>query len=302
MPVEGVGEDAAEEHAEAAAAGHHEAEDAHRLRPFGLLGEEVHHQRQRDGRDDRAAEPLECPRRDQKPCRRGHTARDRGNGEERDADQEHPAMAVEVTEPAAEQEEAAEREEIRIHDPRERRLREAEVFSDRRQRDVHDRRVEDDHQVAEAEDVQREPAGAVIHGHVALLSVHGFKVGSRRLDGGSERNSSVTRPMIFPASTGPFSDGCLSAAEGRLCDPRPDRALGPAGALRARAALSSKQVGAEIAFCEVNGVAPDAVTADALARLQLAAGRRGCQVRLRGASSELLELLAFMGLSDVLPD
>ena len=58
----------------------------------------------------------------------------------------------------------------------------------------------------------------------------------------------------------------------------------------------------EIAFCEVNGVAPDAVTADALARLQLAAGRRGCQVRLRGASSELLELLAFMGLADVLPD
>ena len=59
---------------------------------------------------------------------------------------------------------------------------------------------------------------------------------------------------------------------------------------------------AEIAFCEVKGVAPDGVTADALARLQLAAGRRGCQVRLRGASRELLELLAFMGLSDVLPD
>jgi ABC-type transporter Mla MlaB component len=59
---------------------------------------------------------------------------------------------------------------------------------------------------------------------------------------------------------------------------------------------------AEIAYCEVNGVPPDAVTADALARLQLAAGRRGCQVRLRGASSELLELLAFMGLRDVLPD
>jgi ABC-type transporter Mla MlaB component len=59
---------------------------------------------------------------------------------------------------------------------------------------------------------------------------------------------------------------------------------------------------AEIAFCEVNAVAPDAVTADALAQLQLAAGRRGCQVRLRGASSDLLELLAFMGLRDVLPD
>ena len=59
---------------------------------------------------------------------------------------------------------------------------------------------------------------------------------------------------------------------------------------------------ADVAFCDVNGVAPDAVTADALARLQLAAGRRGCQVRLRGASSDLLELLVFMGLRDVLPD
>jgi hypothetical protein len=44
------------------------------------------------------------------------------------------------------------------------------------------------------------------------------------------------------------------------------------------------------------------VTVDALARLQLAAHRRGCKVRLRGASSELVELVTFMGLRDVLPD
>ncbi len=60
--------------------------------------------------------------------------------------------------------------------------------------------------------------------------------------------------------------------------------------------------GADVAICNVRGIEPDAVTADALARLQLAAGRRGCQVRLRSASTELLDLLAFMGLSDVLPD
>ena len=60
--------------------------------------------------------------------------------------------------------------------------------------------------------------------------------------------------------------------------------------------------GADIALCDVSGVEPDAVTADALARLQLGAQRHGCQVRLRHASSELLELLAFMGLRDVLPD
>jgi ABC-type transporter Mla MlaB component len=57
-----------------------------------------------------------------------------------------------------------------------------------------------------------------------------------------------------------------------------------------------------VVLCDVSGVLPDAVTVDALARLQLAARRHGCRVRLRNASSELLELLAFMGLSDVLPD
>jgi ABC-type transporter Mla MlaB component len=59
---------------------------------------------------------------------------------------------------------------------------------------------------------------------------------------------------------------------------------------------------AVVALCDVSGVGPDAVTVDALARLQLAARRHGCQVRLRSASDKLLELLAFMGLSDVLPD
>jgi ABC-type transporter Mla MlaB component len=59
---------------------------------------------------------------------------------------------------------------------------------------------------------------------------------------------------------------------------------------------------AAVAFCEVQGVHPDAVTVDALARLQLAAHHRGCQVRLRGASDELRELMAFMGLTEVLPD
>ncbi len=60
--------------------------------------------------------------------------------------------------------------------------------------------------------------------------------------------------------------------------------------------------GADVAVCDVRGVEPDAVTVDALARLQLAARRHDCQVRLRGASAELLALVDFMGLSDVLPD
>jgi ABC-type transporter Mla MlaB component len=58
----------------------------------------------------------------------------------------------------------------------------------------------------------------------------------------------------------------------------------------------------EVAYCEVDGIDPDAVTVDALARLQLAAKRRACQIRLRGASDELRALVAFMGLGDVIVD
>lgn len=57
-----------------------------------------------------------------------------------------------------------------------------------------------------------------------------------------------------------------------------------------------------VVLCDVREVDPDAVTVDALARLQLAARRHGCQVRLRGVSDGLRELLAFMGLDSVLPE
>jgi len=57
---------------------------------------------------------------------------------------------------------------------------------------------------------------------------------------------------------------------------------------------------ARAALCDVTGVQADAVTVDALGRLQLAAKRRGCRVHLHNASDELVELVAFMGLEDVL--
>ncbi len=62
------------------------------------------------------------------------------------------------------------------------------------------------------------------------------------------------------------------------------------------------QPGVDLALCDVTGVDPDAVTVDALARLQLAAGRQGCRIRLRNASDELCALVGYMGLRDVLSD
>jgi ABC-type transporter Mla MlaB component len=55
-------------------------------------------------------------------------------------------------------------------------------------------------------------------------------------------------------------------------------------------------------ICDVGTLAdPDAVTIDALARLQLTARRVGSQIGLRNASRELRELLDFVGLSSVVP-
>jgi ABC-type transporter Mla MlaB component len=93
----------------------------------------------------------------------------------------------------------------------------------------------------------------------------------------------VTQQTIAFAVRGPIERTDLPGLCDRVC------------ALFARTAPA-------IAFCDVSDVPADAVTVDALARLQLAAGRCACKVRLRNASPQLRNLVEFMGLEDVLPD
>jgi ABC-type transporter Mla MlaB component len=77
-----------------------------------------------------------------------------------------------------------------------------------------------------------------------------------------------------------------------------ERAALPALFERTCALLEAED--AQIVRCEVAGVEADVVTIDALARVALAARRRGCGVRLCGASEELLALVALLGLADLL--
>jgi hypothetical protein len=56
-----------------------------------------------------------------------------------------------------------------------------------------------------------------------------------------------------------------------------------------------------VVLCDVSDCGPDLVALSALTRLQLAARRRGCQVRLVGASGEMLALVAFLGFAQALP-
>ena len=59
---------------------------------------------------------------------------------------------------------------------------------------------------------------------------------------------------------------------------------------------------AAVVVCDVSGLDdPDAVTVDALARLQLTARRLGRRISLLHAGSELQGLLALMGLRNVVP-
>src|ERR1700756_3253968 len=57
-----------------------------------------------------------------------------------------PPTAEATAEPAEEQQQAAERQRVRRHDPLPVHVAEAQVSLGRRQRDVHDRGVKDDHQ------------------------------------------------------------------------------------------------------------------------------------------------------------
>ena len=78
-------------------------------------------------------------------------------------------------------------------------------------------------------------------------------------------------------------------------------ALDPAEALALARHLPGG-VGLGLVICDVRDVVhPDAGTVDTLARLQLAARRGGGEIRLRNASRRLLELLALVGLAEVLP-
>lgn len=68
---------------------------------------------------------------------------------------------------------------------------------------------------------------------------------------------------------------------------------------RMRALLADGRAGTVV--CDVHAlVASDAAAVDALARLQLTAGRSGSRMRLRGAHEHLRTLLTLMGMNDVL--
>src|SRR5439155_21123503 len=108
VPVELVGEDAAEQHADRSSSGRDETVDPHRLRPLALFCEEAHDEREPDGGNDSAAEALESARGDQEALRIRKAAGERSQREEGDPDQEEAPLAEEIAQPTTEEKKAAE--------------------------------------------------------------------------------------------------------------------------------------------------------------------------------------------------
>ena len=90
-------------------------------------------------------------------------AAERGcTGEAEQAGDERPLAAEEVGDPAAEQQQAAERERVGGDDPLALVVGEAEVLLGGGERDVDDRHVEHDQQLGDADDREDQPAAVVM--------------------------------------------------------------------------------------------------------------------------------------------
>ncbi len=120
--------------------------------------ERRHEDRERGRSDDRRAEPLEGAGADQRRLVPRECREERRDAEDGEADDEHPPPAEEVGRPSAEEQEAPEDERVGADHPLEVLLREPEIGLDRRQGDVHDRDVEHDHELDDAEERQRQPS------------------------------------------------------------------------------------------------------------------------------------------------
>ena len=158
-----------------AAARDREGEDAHRLGALVRLGEAGDDEGDDNASGKGGADALEEAGHHQQGRVGGEPAQHRGGGEEDDPAQEDLLAADQVARPPRQQHEAAVGDEVGVDDPGQVGLAEVQVPLDRRQGDVHDRRVEHDHQLAEADDDEGDPAppiatppwdGQVIRDHV----------------------------------------------------------------------------------------------------------------------------------------
>ena len=127
MPVERVGEHAAEQHAELPPPAQTKPKTPIAFARSPGSVKSFISSASATADDDRAADALDRARDDQLPATSARPQASDAPVNSDDADEEHAPPAVEVAEPAAEQQEAAEGQQVGVDDPGQRRLAEAEV-------------------------------------------------------------------------------------------------------------------------------------------------------------------------------
>ena len=127
--------------------------------------------------DSAAGEMIAAP----SPCRarapisdcsdQASPASSEASGEDDHAHEEDATSSQQVGGAAAEEQQAAEDQRVGADHPLQVLLGEPEVDLDRRQRDVHDRDVQDDHELDHAQQRQRQPLSS-FRGHHLVVSLH----------------------------------------------------------------------------------------------------------------------------------
>ena len=117
-------------------------------------------ERQRARQHHRSAHALHETGEDQQVAGRREGRRDRGPGEQDDADQQQSSSPDAVGERAEQQQQRREHERVGLLHPLHLRRGDLQVVDDRRDRHVHDRGVDDDQGDREADEDETEPAPA----------------------------------------------------------------------------------------------------------------------------------------------
>ena len=180
LPAQSVRERAAEQHTRGAAAPGHGTPHAQRLVALGAVTEGGRHDRQRGGGEDRRPDALHGSRGDELAGVLGQAASQRRQREQHEARHEDDSPSQQVRHAPAQEQEATECEHVGVHNPRQVALGELQSAADRRKRDVHDRGVEHDHELRDAEERQRDPT-AVLSGDSVCHRDSSLSVGGRSI-------------------------------------------------------------------------------------------------------------------------
>ena len=169
-PVGELGEETADEDADRGARASDCSPGGERLRPLVPV-ERRHDDRKRCRREHCCTEALARAGCEQSGRRARRGRRERRCGEDAEAGQEHPPTPEQVGGAAAEEEQASEDERVAGDRPADAGARELKVFREARQRDVHGRDVEDDHQLGDEHDEQEDATALAARADRGCLGV-----------------------------------------------------------------------------------------------------------------------------------